>query len=74
MKLLLSREIRMLSLLSTLYSCSTYIIMVGSCHREYHPGRRKRQQMDSGNKWGVKYHSETIFGEKKRRSQSITAA
>lgn len=61
-------------LMSTLYSSSTYVTMVGSCHREYNPGIRKRQQMDSGSKWGVKYHSETIFEEKKRRGQSIPAA
>lgn len=30
--------------------------------------------MDSGNEWGVQYNNEAIFGEKKRRGQSIPAA
>lgn len=64
----------LLLLICTLYCSGTYIIMSGSCHREYHLGIRKRQQMDSGNKWGVQYNSEAIFGEKKRRGQSIPAA
>jgi len=40
--------------------------MSRSCHREYHPALRKRQQMDSGNKRAVQYDSETISGEKER--------